>query len=201
MIGRSDGGFAGGVLPITAEMQQHGARPTWLGYIYVEDVDASVQAIEQAGGKTCMAAIDIPNVGRVAMVTDPQGAPFYVMKPIPPAERSERRKRRLLARAPSSASRWNELSTSDPDAAGASTASSSAGAGGDMTMGEHGQISLLRAHGHAIGAVVGKMPRTAGRTGAITSASTSIAAAKQAAKAGGGQISRADGDARRRFAS
>ena len=36
MIGRSDGEFAGGVLPLTDEMQQHGARPTWLGYIYVE---------------------------------------------------------------------------------------------------------------------------------------------------------------------
>ena len=41
MIGRSDGGFAGGVLPLTDEMQQHGARPTWLGYICVDDVDAS----------------------------------------------------------------------------------------------------------------------------------------------------------------
>src|SRR3954452_13680554 len=38
-IGRSDGGFAGGVLPLTDEMRQHGARPTWLGYIHVGDVD------------------------------------------------------------------------------------------------------------------------------------------------------------------
>src|SRR5205085_10262341 len=29
MIGRSDGGFAGGILPLTDEMQQHGARPIW----------------------------------------------------------------------------------------------------------------------------------------------------------------------------
>ena len=42
MIGRSDGKFAGGVLPLTDEMQQHGARPTWLGYIHVADVDAAV---------------------------------------------------------------------------------------------------------------------------------------------------------------
>ena len=40
MISRSDGGFAGGVLPLTDEMQQHGARPTWLGYLDVADVDA-----------------------------------------------------------------------------------------------------------------------------------------------------------------
>ena len=42
MIGRSDGGFAGGVLPLTDEMQQHGARPIWLGYICVDDVDQAV---------------------------------------------------------------------------------------------------------------------------------------------------------------
>ena len=85
MINTSDGGFAGGVMPITAEMQQHGARPTWLGYLNVTDVDAKVASIEAAGGKTWMGATDIPNVGRIAMVTDPQAAPFYVMKPIPPA--------------------------------------------------------------------------------------------------------------------
>src|SRR6476659_806367 len=87
MIGRSDGGFAGGVLPLTEEMQQHGARPTWLGYVGVDDTDAAVASIEQAGGKALMPAFDIPGVGRVAMVADPQGAPFYVMKPIPPEGR------------------------------------------------------------------------------------------------------------------
>ena len=35
MIGRRDGGFAGGVLGLTDDMQQHGARPIWLGYIGV----------------------------------------------------------------------------------------------------------------------------------------------------------------------
>jgi predicted enzyme related to lactoylglutathione lyase len=85
MIGRSDGKSAGGLLPLTDEMQQHGARPTWLSYISVDDVDRTVSAIEEAGGKTYMPAFDIPDVGRVAMVADPQGAPFYVMKPTPPA--------------------------------------------------------------------------------------------------------------------
>ena len=87
MINTSDGGFAGGVLPITADMQQHGARPAWLGYLNVGDVDKTVASVEAAGGKVWMAPTDIPNVGRVALVTDPQAAPFYVMKPIPPAGR------------------------------------------------------------------------------------------------------------------
>src|SRR5438046_2561378 len=68
MIGRSDGKFAGGVLPLNDEMQQHGARPTWLGYILVDDVDATAAAVERSGGKTFMAPFDLPNIGRVALV-------------------------------------------------------------------------------------------------------------------------------------
>ena len=84
MIRRSDGGNAGGLMRLTNEMQEHGARPVWLGYIGVDNVDATVAAIEGDGGQVMMPAWDIPDVGRIAMVADPQGAPFYVMKPSPP---------------------------------------------------------------------------------------------------------------------
>ena len=49
-----------------------------------DDVDATVAQIEAKGGKALMPAFDIPQ-GRIAMVADPQGNPFYVMTPIPPA--------------------------------------------------------------------------------------------------------------------
>ena len=39
MIGRSDGGYNGGVLLLTADMVRHGTRPAWLGYLDVSDVD------------------------------------------------------------------------------------------------------------------------------------------------------------------
>src|SRR3990170_2568514 len=77
MIRRSDGGHAGGVLRLSDDMASHGARPVWLGYIGVDDVDASVAATEQSGGKALMPATDMPGVGRIAMVADAQGAPFY----------------------------------------------------------------------------------------------------------------------------
>lgn len=116
MIGRSDGGYAGGVLPITNDMQQHGARPAWLGYIHVSDVDQEIAKIEQAGGKTLMAATDIPNVGRIAMVTDPQGAPFYVMKPVPPAHDPNATSDVFSPDAQQRVG-WNELQTNDVEAA------------------------------------------------------------------------------------
>src|SRR5690348_15701291 len=116
MINSPGGGFAGGVLPLTEEMRQHGARPIWLGYINVPDVDAAIASIEDAGGKSLMPAMDIPGVGRIAMVSDPQGAPLYVMKPTPPADQPDAVSDVF---APEKLGRcgWNELQTSDVEAA------------------------------------------------------------------------------------
>ena len=84
MIGRSDGKHAGGVLRLTADMAQHGARPAWLAYLSVPDVNAAVAAIVADGGKILMPITAIPGVGSIAMVEDPQGVPLYVMTPTPP---------------------------------------------------------------------------------------------------------------------
>ena len=75
----------GGVLGLTAEMTAGGARPAWVGYIGVADTDAQVAAVEAAGGKLLMPPRDVPDVGRFAMVADPGGSPFYVLRPQPPA--------------------------------------------------------------------------------------------------------------------
>src|SRR5690349_17099092 len=51
MIQRSDGGNAGGVLVLNEEMTAGGARPAWIGYLHVQDVDAKVAAIKAEGGQ------------------------------------------------------------------------------------------------------------------------------------------------------
>ena len=152
-IKRSDGGFAGGVLRLSDEMREHGARPAWLGYIGVDDVDQSVAAIEQGGGKVLMPAFDIPNVGRIAMVADPQGAPFYVMRGA-----SDEDSDAFSTDQPQHV-RWNELSTTDPDAAidfyGSRFGWTQEG---DMDMGEMGKYRFIQHGGTMIGAVMPKMP-------------------------------------------
>src|SRR5689334_7670957 len=50
MIGRADGQFAGGVLRLSADMQQNGARPMWLGYLSTPDVDRQISSITSEGG-------------------------------------------------------------------------------------------------------------------------------------------------------
>jgi predicted enzyme related to lactoylglutathione lyase len=79
MIAAPDG-QVGGVFTLTADMCEQGARPAWVMYVGVTDVDTSVAAISAAGGQVHVPAFDIPGVGRIAMVADPQGAPFYVMR-------------------------------------------------------------------------------------------------------------------------
>jgi hypothetical protein len=153
----ADGGFAGGVLPLTAEMQQHGARPIWLGYILVNDVDASLAKIEQAGGKALMPANDIPNVGRIAMVADPQGAPFYIMKPIPPEGR-EGEPSDVFSPDRNGRCGWNELSTSDPAAARRFYGEQFGWNSDDfMPMGELGEYRFFDHQGLRLGALCGTM--------------------------------------------
>jgi len=185
MIGRSDGGNAGGVLPLTDEMQQHGARPTWLGYVSVADVDQAVAAIEQAGGKGLMPAFDIPNVGRIAMVADPQGAPFYVMRATPPEPKAQ-----SDVFSPTAEQRvgWNELSTTDPVSA-RKFYTGQFGWGSDefMDMGEMGEYRFLEQDGTRIGALCGVMQGQQPKWRFYFRV-PSISAAKQTAEAKGGTI-------------
>ena len=76
------GATIGGAMAISPDAAANGMRPVWLGYLNVADVDESVARIVAAGGASHMPAWDIPGVGRIAMVGDPQGAAFYVMAPI-----------------------------------------------------------------------------------------------------------------------
>lgn len=187
MIGRSDGKMAGGLLPLNEEMQQHGARPTWLGYILVADVDRSVQSIELAGGKTYVPAFDIPDIGRVAMVADPQGAPFYIMKPLPPAN-DPNGKSDVFSPDEQQRVGWNELSTTDPAAARRFYAEQFGWDDSEfMDMGEMGEYRFLAQNGTRIGALCGVMPGGQAKWRYYFRV-PSIDAAKQAAEAGGGAI-------------
>ena len=104
-------GLVGGTLTLNSEMRQHGARPTWLGYIGVDDVDTTVSRVQTAGGRVLMPAHDLEGVGRFAMLSDPQGNPFYIMRGAS-ADTST-----AFDPAKKGHVSWNELKTSDLDAA------------------------------------------------------------------------------------
>jgi predicted enzyme related to lactoylglutathione lyase len=187
MINRADGGFAGGVLELTDEMKQHGARPVWLGYLYVDDVDGAVARIEQDGGKSLMTH-DIPNVGRIAMVTDPQGAPFYVMTPIPPQGRENEESDVFSVDQPQHV-RWNELSTTEPESAiDFYRRQFGWRQEGDMDMGEMGKYRFIQSGETTIGAVMRKPPQLPVSMWTYYIGVDDIDRAVSAIKAGGGQV-------------
>lgn len=148
MISAPDG-QVGGVMRLTDEMTQHGARPIWLGYIGVDDVDDAVARVEAAGGKTLMPAWDIPGIGRLAMVSDPQGIPVYLMRGASD-ETSTAYDRMAIGHIS-----WNELLTPDPDAAlkfyGELFGYKK---DGGMPMGEMGEYTFLSHHGEVVGAMM-----------------------------------------------
>jgi predicted enzyme related to lactoylglutathione lyase len=88
MLSMGETGFGGAML-LPAEANAAGARPGWLGYIGVDDVDAVTARVTAAGGAVHHAPEDIPGVGRFAVLADPQGAVFMLFKgamdePMPP---------------------------------------------------------------------------------------------------------------------
>jgi predicted enzyme related to lactoylglutathione lyase len=70
----------GGVMALPEEASKMGAPPHWLGYAATDDVDATCAKAKSLGGKVLSPGTDIPNVGRFAILADPQGAVFAVFR-------------------------------------------------------------------------------------------------------------------------
>jgi len=68
--------FIGGVPP--AAHRQPGVPPHWLAYFWVDDVDSSAAKAKQMGAKPYLEPTTIENVGRMAVIADPQGAVLAV---------------------------------------------------------------------------------------------------------------------------
>ncbi|MEK7758193.1 MAG: VOC family protein [Pseudomonadota bacterium] len=61
-----------GIMAMPKDAQ--GMASSWGSYVTVDDVDARVARVKSLGGKLCVEPQDIPNVGRFAVIADPQGA-------------------------------------------------------------------------------------------------------------------------------
>jgi uncharacterized protein len=57
--------------------------PHWQPYVAVDDPDATTAKASELGGSVLMEPMDVPEVGRIAVLRDPQGATFGIIKPQP----------------------------------------------------------------------------------------------------------------------
>lgn len=186
-ITAADGAMVGGMLRLSRDMQDHGARPCWLGYVGVDNVDASVSAIEAAGGKVLMPPWDVAMAGRVAMVTDWCGAPFYVMTPTPPPGGGEST---AFAALPNPGHcGWNELMAGDAaNAIAFYTKQFGWTLPEPMDMGPMGKYQFIAHDGVTVGAIMPKMPQVPVAAWSHYFWVASITTAQAAVTANGGQV-------------
>ncbi|SRR6266496_1479948 len=72
--------FIGGVQP--ASMRNSNAPPHWLAYFHTSNCDATAAKAKQLGAKFFVEPMTMENVGRMAVLADPQGAAFAIFQPM-----------------------------------------------------------------------------------------------------------------------
>lgn len=72
--------FIGGVPP--AKHQAPGVPPHWMAYFLTSNCDTFAAKAKQLGGKFCLEPMTMENVGRMAAISDPQGAVFAIFQPM-----------------------------------------------------------------------------------------------------------------------
>jgi uncharacterized protein len=103
---KAGGAGVGGFRPLPEGMKQ----ASWVSYLLVEDVDRSAKAVVAAGGKTLMDAFEIPTVGRMQPIADPQGGTLIIFTPTPGQAQAPRA-------SGAGSLYWDELWCRDPAAA------------------------------------------------------------------------------------
>jgi predicted enzyme related to lactoylglutathione lyase len=71
----------GGIIQIDEKMKGMGIKPHWMPYFAVADADGAVKKAKSLGVKDSFGPQDIPKVGRFAVLADPFGARFAIIKP------------------------------------------------------------------------------------------------------------------------
>jgi predicted enzyme related to lactoylglutathione lyase len=72
-------GPVGGLMDLPPEARKMGATPRWVGYVAVDDVDARAERLKRLGGAIYVPPTDT-NIGRIAVVADPQTATLALVK-------------------------------------------------------------------------------------------------------------------------
>jgi uncharacterized protein len=175
-----DGADVAGMMPL----MQEGQPPAWTSYISVEDADATAAAVKEAGGAVYAEPMEVMDLGRMAVFTDPTGAVFGVWQPgtFPGAG---------LVNEPGALA-WNELGTRDPDAAKAFYGAVFGWGTRDSDMGEMGTYTEWLNGEDSIGGMMdvsGRLPDEIPAHWLVYFAVESTDAALETVKSSGGGVS------------
>jgi uncharacterized protein len=152
-----EGDGVGGLMLLPEEAKAMGARPSWFGYISSPDIDADINAIVAAGGKVYRPAETLANIGRFAVVADPQGAAFALWNDLSGAAPKEP--------PPMSVGHvgWHELLTDDVEKAFDFYSGKFGWTKGDaLNMGEMGVYQLFATGANPVGGIMRRPPNAPG---------------------------------------
>jgi uncharacterized protein len=76
----------GGLMNLSPEARTMGAEPRWIGYVGVNDVDATADRIKDLGGAVHIPPTNIPNNSRFSVVVDPQMATLALVQHVNPGQ-------------------------------------------------------------------------------------------------------------------
>jgi len=141
-----------------AGAQPHSPKETgdwtgWLCYINVDDVDAAAERAAKACGAVVMAPHDIPDVGRSAVLKDPEGVIFAVISFLRPSKEPEN---------PLFTICWRELMVRDTARAAAFYAQVAGWTTRVMPMGEMGDYTIFLAGEAQVGGMMAISPEMGG---------------------------------------
>jgi uncharacterized protein len=102
--------LGGSIVAAVGPLMEEGALPFWTIYFHTQNVNATADAVKQAGGVVRADPFDVFTAGRMAQFADPTGATFAVWQP-------GERKGLDAVNDPGTLC-WTELHTADPAAAG-----------------------------------------------------------------------------------
>ena len=74
------GALISGLTELSEDARKIGLRPSWLGYVAVDDVDASAERLKQLGGALHVPPTETPNISRFSIAADPQTATIALLK-------------------------------------------------------------------------------------------------------------------------
>lgn len=180
---KAGGNNAAGLMTLPREACDAGARPGWIGYVGVDDLDAMLVRLTQAGGAVHRPAMDIPGIGRLAVVADPQNATFCLFQPSGPGEPA------AAAPATPGTIGWHELMAVDGDNAFAFYAGLFGWTRDEaIDMGPMGRYQLFAVDGKAIGGMMTKPPAVPAPFWSYYVQVDGIASALERLKAAGGHV-------------
>ena len=122
----------------------------WISYVSVEDVDGAAKAAAANGGKVVAAPSEMPSVGRMARIADPQGAELYVFTSAMGNDPD-------VAQTPIGGWLWNELHTTDPTGALAFYGKVVGFTHRTMDMGADGKYHIIGRNGVERGGVTSRL--------------------------------------------